>query len=238
MSFRCIVYDNRGTGRTSKPQTGYSARILADDAATLLEALKIDAAHVAGWSLGSRAAQELAINYPRRVPSLLLYSTWDRCYPHFRRRFELQAQIAKLERTDMLTAFAALTLFSPTFINDHDGEVAAFEKQLYPSTTRQCPGRPSYVLLGHYEADIMHDTSGRLSQITVPTLLVTGAEDPLTRPEYARAVHLGIRSSELVVLEGADHMMPIKQAERLNDVTLAFLRKHSVLGGPPGREQR
>src|SRR5262249_44551985 len=123
--FRCIVYDNRGTGRTSKPEGGYSSRILADDAAGLLDALNIGAAHVAGWSLGSCAAQELAINYPGKVKSLVLYSTWDRCYPHFRRRFELQTQIAKLERTDMLTAFAALTLFSPMFINDHDAEVAA-----------------------------------------------------------------------------------------------------------------
>src|SRR5436309_2803864 len=94
--FQCIVYDNRGTGRSSKPQTGYSARILADDAAGLLDALGIASAHAAGWSLGSVAAQELAINYPERVRSLSLYCTWDRCYPHFRRRFELQGEIARL----------------------------------------------------------------------------------------------------------------------------------------------
>lgn len=225
--FQCIVYDNRGTGKSSKPETGYSSRILADDAARLLDAIGIASAHVAGWSLGSVAGQELAINYPEKVRSLCLYSTWDRCYAHFRRRFELQAEIAKLERPDMLSAFAVFSLFSPSFLNERDEVVRDFEKRLYAGGDSSTPRTPIHVLLGHYGADIAHDASDRLGRITAPTLIVVGAEDPLTRPEYAQAVHAKIRGSELVVLDRADHMLPLMAADSLNKLTLDFLRRQS-----------
>lgn len=230
--FQCIVYDNRGTGRSGKPETGYSSRILADDAAGLLDAIGIAVAHVVGWSLGSVAGQELAINYPEKVRSLCLYSTWDRCYAHFRRRFELQAEIAKLERPDMLAAFAVFSLFSPSFLNERDEAVRDFEQRLYGGSDSSTPRTPVHALLGHYGADIAHDASDRLGRITAPTLIVVGAEDPLTRPEYARAVHAKIRGSELVILEAADHMLPLMAGDRLNKMTLDFLRRKT--GTPPG----
>ncbi len=225
--FRCIVYDNRGTGRSGKPETGYSSRILAGDAVGLLDALGIEAAHVAGWSLGSVTAQELAINYPQKVRSLSLYSTWDRCYPHFRRRFELQAEIAKLNRPDMLAAFAVLTLFSPQFLNEHEDQVKEFEKHLYRTDDASVPRTPVHALLGHYEADITHDAADRLACIVAPTLIVVGSDDPLTRVEYAQAVHQRVRGSELVILEHGDHMIPITMADRFNEIALDFLRRQS-----------
>ena len=223
--YQCVVYDNRGTGKSGKPESGYSSRIMAADAAGLLDAIGIASAHVVGWSLGSVIGQELAINHPQKVRSLCLYSTWDRCYPHFRRRFELQAEIARLDRPDMLTAFAVFSLFSPAFVNARDDAAREFEKRLYAGGEPSTPSTPLHALLGHYAADIEHDASDRLGQISVSTLIVVGAEDPLTRPEYARAVHAKIRGSELVVIEGTDHMMPIMAAEELNRVTLDFLRR-------------
>jgi pimeloyl-ACP methyl ester carboxylesterase len=228
--FRCIAYDNRGTGKTSKPETGYSTEILAEDAAGLLDAMEITAAHVAGWSLGSVVAQELALRHPEKVLSLSLYSTWDRCYSHFRRRFELQGEIAKLGRPDMLRAFAVLTLFSARFLNEHEDEVREFEKRLYAASSPPAERTPLHALLGHYQADINHNAVDRLEQINAPTLIVVGADDPLTRVEYARAVHDRIRGSELVVIEGGDHMLPVTMAPRFNSVALEFLRRVSQHG--------
>ena len=227
--FQCIVYDIRGTGRSSKPEVDYSSRIMAEDAAGLLDALGIASAHVAGYSLGSAIGQEMAINYPEKVQSLSLYSTWDRCYPHFQRRFELQAEIAKLGRPDMLLKFALLTLFSPRFQNEQEEEVRAFGERLYTSgDDPSVPRTPLHVLLGHYQADITHDTADRLGQITAPTLIVVGAEDPLTRPEYARVVHQKIPHSELAVIDRADHMLAVTMADRLNEVALEFLRRQKA----------
>ena len=81
---RVITYDQRGTGSSDHPPDPetYTARVLADDAAALLDALGVATAHVAGLSLGSAVAQELAINHPQKIRSLTVVGShrmvvWD-----------------------------------------------------------------------------------------------------------------------------------------------------------------
>lgn len=57
---------------------------------------------------------------------------------------------------------------------------------------------------------------------------MVGAEDPLTRPEYARTVQQKIPNSELVVIDGADHMMGFTIGDRFNEVALKFLKQHKM----------
>ena len=59
--FRLILFDNRGTGHSDKPENGYSMDAFADDCEALLEALGIDRAHVFGTSMGGMIAQRLAV---------------------------------------------------------------------------------------------------------------------------------------------------------------------------------
>lgn len=221
--FMCIAFDNRGTGDSDKPKEGYTVPNMADDAAALLDALGISRAHIMGWSLGSAIAQELALRCPSKVKTLGLHHTWDRPYPHLRRRLEVQIEIARSNDQRLLGAFSVLHLFSPQYINDHDEEVTAFQHRVMEGPARA----PMHVLIGHYTADILHNTADRLYQIEVPTLITVGSEDQLTRPEYARSVHEKIARSELVIFEGADHMAPIMIADKFNQVVLDFLRRHS-----------
>ena len=58
------AFDNRGAGRTPLPEGRLSASTMADDAAALLRALEVPSAHVAGFSMGSAIAQELALRHP------------------------------------------------------------------------------------------------------------------------------------------------------------------------------
>jgi pimeloyl-ACP methyl ester carboxylesterase len=67
-----IVFDNRGTGRSEVTPGTYTTRQLADDAAALLDHLRIDKAHVPGWSMGGIIAQELVLGYPQKVNRLIL----------------------------------------------------------------------------------------------------------------------------------------------------------------------
>jgi len=75
--FKTILFDNRGAGRTSIPKGKYSSQLMASDTIGLMDALNIKKAHVLGYSMGGCIAQEIAINYPKRVSKLVLASSWS-----------------------------------------------------------------------------------------------------------------------------------------------------------------
>ena len=86
--FRCIITDNRGAGNSDKPEGPYTSRMMADDIADLIKQLKLDKAHVAGISMGGAIAQELAINYPGLIRSVILICTWAKFELHAARVFD------------------------------------------------------------------------------------------------------------------------------------------------------
>ena len=71
-NFKTIIFDNRGTGRTSKPKTGYSIKQMSEDAAALLNVLNIPKAHVFGISMGGMLAQEFGINHSDKIHGLVI----------------------------------------------------------------------------------------------------------------------------------------------------------------------
>src|ERR1700716_2605767 len=70
--YRVLRLDNRGTGRSDKPDRPYSIRQMALDVIRCMNAAGIESAHIYGASLGSMIAQEVALDYPARVGSLVL----------------------------------------------------------------------------------------------------------------------------------------------------------------------
>ena len=70
-----IIYNNRGTGNSSTGTKDYSIKQLAKDAAVLLNSIDIEKANVIGWSMGAYIATEMALSYPDKVNSLVLYGS-------------------------------------------------------------------------------------------------------------------------------------------------------------------
>src|SRR5436190_1133234 len=73
--FRCITFDNRGTGQSDVPPGPYSIDQMADDAAAFIDALGVAPVAAVGWSMGGSILQSLLINHGRLVRRAVLLST-------------------------------------------------------------------------------------------------------------------------------------------------------------------
>ena len=73
--YRVLTFDNRGVGRTDKPNIPYTIEMMAEDTAGLLEALEFAPANVIGFSMGGRISMDLTLKHPEMVRSLILTST-------------------------------------------------------------------------------------------------------------------------------------------------------------------
>jgi len=85
-----VAFDNRGAGRSGKPDIPYTIEMMADDTVGLMRALGVKQADVLGVSMGGRIAMELAIRYPELVRGLILVSTSARVTKESRSSFGLR----------------------------------------------------------------------------------------------------------------------------------------------------
>lgn len=76
--YKVIMFDNRGAGKSDKPDIPYSIEMMADDTVALLRALKIKQAYFLGVSMGGRIALDIALRYPDFVKKMVLVSTGSR----------------------------------------------------------------------------------------------------------------------------------------------------------------
>ncbi len=213
---RVIAYDNRGLGGSERGTGEISVASLAEDAAALLDALDVPAAHVVGWSLGSAIAQELALAHPDKVLSTVMYATWAQA-DGFQRAVLSALRLPYVHR-DMESALGIAGLaFSPQALDDPDlGDKLAALLPAFPQDEAQMQ-----VTVEQWDADLVHDTLDRLAKIEAPTLVLVGEQDLLTPPWQAKKVADGIPGArfELVTGPGSSHCLHL---ERPDDVAAAI----------------
>jgi pimeloyl-ACP methyl ester carboxylesterase len=198
--YRLTAFDNRGAGRTPMPEGPLSVEALADDAAGVLRALEIPAAHVAGFSGGSIIAQELALRHSELVRSLVLQSTWPAPDPYLRKWGQFVrwlVEFAPSERAFLEGFF--LAIYTPRAHND--GTVDAIIEDVLAFPHKQAPEDIQRFL----DAFLAHDTSERLPGIAAPTLVLAGGIDMTSRPELCRAVAERIPGARYQVMEEESH---------------------------------
>jgi pimeloyl-ACP methyl ester carboxylesterase len=82
--FTCISLDLRGMGRTDDPDCDHSTELFANDVVTLMQALRIERAHISGLSLGAAVGMWVAAKHPQMVKSLSLHSARGKSDPYLR----------------------------------------------------------------------------------------------------------------------------------------------------------
>jgi len=216
--FRVIAFDNRGAGRTDKPEMDYSIRLFAEDTAALMEALGIDHAHILGISMGGYIAQELAINHPDKVRSLVLGCT--SCGG---------TRAILMDDDDMkrYTANEGLTneqilrkdmgiFFSDQFIEKNPDKIDEFIEislRYY---------QPVHAFERQFAACLTHDTVDRLNRISVPVSIMAGDDDHLVPSENAFILKELVPHAELSFFPGGRHCFFIEQADLFNQNVIDF----------------
>ncbi|MCJ7576088.1 MAG: alpha/beta hydrolase [Dehalococcoidia bacterium] len=223
--YHVIAFDNRGVGRSDKPDTPYTMAIMAGDVAGLLDVIGVDAAHIFGISLGGMIAQHFALNYPRRVLSLILGCTNCGGVHSIQPKPESLAALFDYEGFKKMTPEEVVRqampfCYSQKFMKEHpdivDKRVA---KQLEYPTPRHGAARQAEAVMGH-------DTYKLLPKIEAPTLVIAGDNDRLIPAENSRILASRIPKAELVIIEGPGHEFFIEDAEEVNKMVLGFLEQH------------
>jgi len=226
--YRVVAFDNRGAGRSDKPDIPYTMEMMAGDIAGLLDAIGIDVAHVYGVSMGGMIAQEFALRYPDRVTSLILGCTNFGGTHQIIPDAEAMTLLFDLERMKQLTPEERARQMLPfvcsqEFIDNNPDIIERFVTIVAEYVT------PIHGYQRQGEAIMRHDTYNRLPQIKAPTLVIVGDADRLAPVENSRLLASRIPDAELVILENTGHGF-METAEEANNKVLDFLRRHRRSG--------
>jgi pimeloyl-ACP methyl ester carboxylesterase len=227
---RVIRYDNRDVGLSTKvtgQHTGapllprmvrsflglrnpavYTLEDVADDAAALLDHLKVDAAHIVGASMGGMIAQVFAARHQPRTRSLaVIFSSNNQpALPPPAPKHLLAIMQRPVEATREAIIENAVRVSriigSPGFPAPEDRiraeAIEGYDRSYYPAGV----GRHFAAILG--SGSLLHYDR----QITAPTVVIHGKADKLMRPFGGRAVARAIKGARLVLFDGMGHELP------------------------------
>lgn len=215
-----MVFDNRGAGRSDKPDIPYSIKMFADDTVSLMDTLGIERAHIFGVSMGGLIAQEIAISYPERVEKLILGCTAcgaSRQVPPSTNVLKILTITPSGELREFARKYVASLLFTEKTIKDQPDLIDIFVNSYVIAPI------PEFAYKRQLEAVLRHDTCNRLHKIKAQTLILHGDKDILVPPENAKILAELIPNSKLIIFENTGHAFIAEAIENVLKAILEFL---------------
>jgi len=219
--YRTITFDNRGVGRSDKPNGPYSINMMADDTIGSMDHLGIEKAHILGVSMGGMIAQELAINHPERIDKLVLGCTFARRDSSSGLSSEASKALEVYENSShddlRIRRFGGILI--DLTLNKRLYRILAIPQMKIMIRLSRLNG-----LAGQLEAVLTHDAADRLRMIKASTLVITGTEDRLIKPISSEIIANLVPKAKLVKVEGGSHGFNAEMSSKFNREVLDFLR--------------
>jgi pimeloyl-ACP methyl ester carboxylesterase len=175
-----------------------------------------------GFSTGGSIAQYVALDRPELVGNLVLVVTASRMSEAGRETCERWQRLARERRWRDLRADMA----SATVTSETNKRLAGTFMKVLGGLMLGTPSDPSD-FLATLEADLGHDTTPRLPELSAPTLIIGGGDDPFFPEPLLRETAGKIPDAELRVYDGVGHGVPKERKRRYEDDALAFLKAGS-----------
>lgn len=210
---RVVRYDLRGHGGSELVPGPATVDDLARDVLALLDGLGVDRFSYAGVSLGGAIGLQLALTVPHRLDRLVVLASAAQFPdpPSWKER----ADRVRAEGTEFLVPSRIGAWVTPEFAEARPEETERLLQML-----RSTPPEGYAVCC---ESVGTFDVRDRLGEITAPTLVFAGGEDPATPPETVWVIAEGIPGAQFVVIPHASHLLSAEQPEAVTERIREFL---------------
>lgn len=210
---RVIRFDLPGFGLTGPSAThDYRMKAYADVVVAVLDALDVNAAVLAGNSLGGHIAWETALAYPDRVAKLILVDAGG--YPLAPESMPIGFRIALIPGLNRLMEVTLPRAMVASSVRNVYGDPTLVTEELidryYDLTLREGNRQ---ALRERFEQTPLLKSGDAIAGVTQPTLILWGGQDRLIAPEHAHQFDQDIRNSELVMFEHLGHVPQEEGAE-------------------------
>jgi pimeloyl-ACP methyl ester carboxylesterase len=214
--YRVIAMDCRGHGESGKPHdpSRYGLEMVGD-VIRLLDHLRIDRAHVVGYSMGGAIANQLLVRYPRRLITVtLLGAGWEgEDLKTLTAQFAALAEgFDKKDASWLLRAVGPSGQKAPT-----PEEIAAANASLFARNDGEALAAAARGLLPLYEI-----SADSLRAVSLPVLAIVGDQDTFNLEGVKRMAGI-VPGMEVVRLPGATHASSVRPS---SEPLVAFLNKH------------
>lgn len=212
---RAIAVDQRDSPDSPCAPSPYTSIDHAADLAAVIAALGLGKVHVMGASYGGIVAMTLAIHHPGTVKSLILGATAPSA-AHFN---AVDMTAARAQGAEALERFMLETVVSPDAI-DSDAELVAETRAALRIRSPESLARRMAAVAGH-------DVVGRLGEITAPTLILQGDEDPLVDARVGAEMAERIPGAVFQLLRGSRHGITFQNRDRTAGLVRSFVLEHA-----------
>jgi 3-oxoadipate enol-lactonase len=213
--YKVVALDLTGSGRSDKSKKDYSIDAWTEEAAGLLDHLKIEQAVIVGHSMATVIAQHFAAKYPQKTAALVLCGGLVELGPPGKEAFTKRAET--VEKEGMAAIVDAVL----------GGALTAATREANPALTGlvrellmpNCPA----CYAGHCRALVAASAKADQAKIACPTLLLVGDQDPVTPLALQKTIAAAIKNSCIRVVPSTAHLTMLETPGAFNAALLEFL---------------
>ena len=215
--FQVILHDHRGVGLSTPDKVVLGAEHMADDLLRLMDAMKIERAHLVGHSTGGAIGQHIALKAPERLGKLVLSCSWAGPDAYFQHLFHTRRQVLISCGPE---AYLTMGTYLATPAWHLQGQMESSHSFL-ADRMANFPGL--HVELSRLSAVMSHDLRSRVAEIDVETFVIGARDDQITPFGFSEELAELIPNAKLHRLERGGHFCPMANTRAYNPAVLKFL---------------